>query len=102
MVVKNILTGHPDAVAREIEDFLKGVEYKSFVSMPLRLSGEIIGVVNIDSNKPYILGRNPDKVEELKRYIAPLVSILAILSSPRAAILSSPRAAILSSPKASE
>jgi|GEM_PF-4470086 len=60
------------------------MKYRSFVSWPLTLSNETIGVVNIQSNYPHILGKNQRQVEEVKRYVAPLISILTILTSSKA------------------
>lgn len=82
--LNKVLEGQLPEVAKEIRGFLETMKYKSFASLPLRDSDKTIGVVNIQSNQTHVLGKSKDQVEQVEKYIAPLISILAILASPGA------------------
>jgi hypothetical protein len=78
--INDLLQGQPHVVATKIRDFFTKMEYKSFASIPLRTSkGKIIGVVNIQSNQPYVFGRNGEEADEIKNYINPFFIILTAL-----------------------
>lgn len=75
-----ILKGQPNVVAKGIRDHFQKMEYESFASIPLRTSkGKIIGVINIQSNRPYIFGKNNQDADEIKKYLTPFFSVLTAL-----------------------
>lgn len=78
--IDRLLAGQPHVVAEKIRDFFGKMEYKSFASIPLRTSkGKIVGVINIQSNQPYILGTNNNQIETIKKYLNPFFVILTAL-----------------------
>lgn len=74
-----LLEGQPPAVRREVLDFFAKQHYISFVSLPIEFAGQIVAVLNIQSNKPNIFGENEYYATDIKRYISPLLSIMGIL-----------------------
>ncbi len=74
-----LLEGQPPAVKREVIEFFSKQQYVSFVSLPVEFAGEIVAVLNIQSNKPNIFGENEFYAADIKRFISPLRSILGIL-----------------------
>ena len=81
--LEQLLRGQPEAVATAELHFLKQMTYKSFVSLPLLFSSKTIGVINIQSNQSCIFGRKNERLSIIRKYIDPLVDILAILASPK-------------------
>jgi hypothetical protein len=78
--IDDLLIGHPKIVADSIKDFLGKMEYMSFASIPLRTSkGKSIGVVNIQSNRRYVMGSSPKDEERINSYLMPFFIILTAL-----------------------
>ena len=78
-LLQDLLDGQPPAVKREVLDYFAKQQYVSFVSLPVEFAGQIVAVLNIQSNKPSIFGDNEFYAADIKRYISPLLSILGIL-----------------------
>ena len=74
-----LLDGQPPAVKREALDFFAKQQYVSFVSLPIEFAGQVVAVLNIQSNKPNIFGENEFYAADIKRFISPLRSIMGIL-----------------------
>lgn len=89
--IKKLLTGQPESVVSQVVEFLDKQNYKSLASLPLRLSERRVGVITIQSNQTDIFGKNERNAAEIKRYIGPLMDILAILSLPQATKPEAPR-----------
>ena len=77
--LKRLLEGQAPAVKRDVIDFFAKQQYVSFVSLPIEFAGQIVAVVNIQSNKPNIFGEGEHYAADIKRFISPLRSILGIL-----------------------
>ncbi len=74
-----LLEGQPPAVKRDALEFFAKQQYVSFVSLPIEFAGQIVAVLNIQSNKAHIFGENELYAADIKRFISPLRSILGIL-----------------------
>jgi hypothetical protein len=72
---------HFDAyIRKEIDAYFKdgaGRGVRSFASWRIGTDRDPIGVLNIDSNKPYILGRNADFYPQFLALMAPLLRLIA-------------------------
>lgn len=77
-------TGIPSATQKEIKKFFSSVSYKSVISLPLLAmhSGQpqIVGVVNIESNRENVLGEGVDKIVDISTVLSPMCLILATLA----------------------
>ena len=78
-LIQQLLDGQPPAVKREVLEYFARQQYVSFVSLPIEFAGQIVAVLNIQSNKPSLFGENEFYAVDIKRYISPLLSILGIL-----------------------
>ena len=78
-LLQALLEGQPPAVKREVLDFFARQQYVSFVSLPVEFAGQVIAVLNIQSSRPSIFGENEHHAADIKRFILPFRSILAIL-----------------------
>lgn len=74
-----LLEGQPPGVKREVIEFFSKQQYVSFVSLPIEFVGEIVAVLNVQSNKPNFFGENEFYAADIKRFISPLRSIMGIL-----------------------
>ena len=74
-----LLEGQPPSVKREVIEFFAKQQYVSFVSLPIEFAGQVVAVLNIQSNKPNIFGENEFYAADIKRFISPLRSIMGIL-----------------------
>ncbi len=85
--LNKLLEGQPPAVKREVVEFFAKQQYVSFVSLPIEFAGQVVAVLNIQSNKPNIFGEDEFYAADIKRFISPLRSIMGILLWREGAII---------------
>lgn len=80
-LLQELIARQDDDVRDAIKNYLKRWEnnFVSFISAPLRRSGQILGVLNVQSNQPEILG--PDEIyrDDMEQCLLPFCALLGTL-----------------------
>lgn len=77
-----MLAGQPPSVADELKQyFADRTTFRSFASIPLVKDNEVIGVLNVQSNRPNIFGDTLDFKEQVSGLIDPLAVILSSIAA---------------------
>jgi hypothetical protein len=80
LILNELLEGQPMAVADSVRKYFKGVEFKSFASLPLITSkGKTLGVLSVHSNQLSIFGKDNRDSEKVKKLLNPTISVLLSL-----------------------
>ncbi len=74
------LGGQPDIVRDAIHVFFAHQKYKTFMSIAVKNSDEIIAVLNIQADQLNVFG-NQTRQAEMKRFIDPFCTILGIIAA---------------------
>lgn len=68
--------GIPLPVRQEIDEYFSSSQFLSFASLYVSRSGKPVGVVNIDTNKPFVFGETEESRREMTNLLSPLCLIL--------------------------
>ena len=66
----------PDNIIEEERSLLEGKKFKSFGCLNIARGGRQLGVVNVESNHPYVFGRKQDEKREITSLLHPFCLLL--------------------------
>jgi hypothetical protein len=69
----------PRSIQTAVTAYLKEISFVTFVSIPIVHASGIVGIVNIESNQPFIVGESEEVLNLATRYAAPYCSLLGQL-----------------------
>lgn len=80
-VLEELVSRQDDEVRAAITNYLqrKKDDFVSFISVPLRCGDDVLGVLNVQSNYPEILGHGESYRNDMDYCLLPLCSLLGIL-----------------------
>lgn len=76
-LIVDFRAGIPESDRREVRRRLQGLWFRGLLTLRLDTHHRAIGVLNIESSKPDLIGRRPEGVENLARMLKSLCQILA-------------------------
>jgi hypothetical protein len=79
--IGRLLQGQPPVVARATQGFFQAQRYKTFISIPVLYSDNVIAVLNIQADKEGVFGRRTSHAAEMKKFIDPFCTVLGILTA---------------------
>ncbi len=66
----------PDSIIKEEESLLEGKRFKSFGCLNIIRRGKQLGIVNVESNKPYVFGKTQNTKSEITALLHPFCLLL--------------------------
>lgn len=75
----NFNSGVPSPIKAQVKDFFKDAPYDSVLSVPLILERNVVGVVNVESNRVDVVDKGADMVGRIGDALAPFCVILGDL-----------------------
>lgn len=71
-------SGIPAGTTKDLRAYLAGKEFESFASMAIFSDGRTVGVLNVESNQPFIFGQGEAK-EHVQDLLRPYVSLFGLV-----------------------
>lgn len=72
----------PQRIRKEIDEYFKTKEFRSFGSLNIARKGKQLGIVNVESNRSHVFGRTQAEKKEFSRLLQPFCWLLGELISP--------------------